>query len=302
MKLFKGLLGDKKQRAKPLELEQGVKSSIYALVGSQSIPQLPSSAQRAFQLATDPNAEVRAFVDVIEGDEALSARVIKIANSVYFERGKSSKTVAEAASIIGLNELRSLLASSGLFELFPSRNPLRPLLWRHDIAVGIVARELATRSGLANPATTFLAGLLHDIGKLLLLERASDLFNKVITNVKKSGCEFFQAELDIIPFDHSDIGLLIAERWSFDNQLRDTIKNHHQDFASLTTVGKLIATADAISYQSGYPSAPDLDKLTQNKITLVPQFLTALGIALEEQANYITALQAIIEKELTRYE
>jgi len=119
-----------------------VAEAILNTVGARSISTMPGAAQKAFQLATDPSAEARDFVEVIESDEALSARVLKISNSVYFDRGKPTNTIEEAVLLIGMNELRCLLNATTLSEIFPSRASARTQLWSNDIATALISRHL----------------------------------------------------------------------------------------------------------------------------------------------------------------
>ena len=146
--MLKKLFGKKKKpEAEGLEsLSPAIREAILQAVGGRSIPSMPGAAQKAFELATDPNAEARDFVEVIKADESLSARIIKISNSVFFDRGHGgSKTIEDAVMVIGISELRGLLNAGALSDLFPSRHPARTQLWANDIATGIAARLLAQR-------------------------------------------------------------------------------------------------------------------------------------------------------------
>jgi putative nucleotidyltransferase with HDIG domain len=227
-KLF-GFSGDKKPSS-PKNLSPAIIEAIFNVVGHKSIPPMPGAAQKAFKLSTDPNAEARDFIEVIESDEALSARVIKIANSVYFDRGHQSKTIEDSVVVIGINELRCLLSSTSLSDIFPSGNPLRHIFWAHDVACAIISKMLAGRMCPQNSDLAFLCGLMHDIGKLLLIQRAPDDYAKVIKMVEEKGEEFSRAEEQVFLFTHTDAGQLIAEKWNFSDELRDVIKNHHEDW------------------------------------------------------------------------
>ena len=136
---------DKAGRDKAPGLAPATARSVLTVVGSQAIPAMPSAAQKAFQLSIDPSAEARDFIQVIESDEGLSARVIKIANSVYFDRGRVNETIEDCVLVIGINELRSLLNATTLSEIFPSRHPARSQLWANDIATALISRSLAGR-------------------------------------------------------------------------------------------------------------------------------------------------------------
>ena len=101
---------------------------------------MPGAAQKAFQLATDPNAEARDFIEVIESDEALSARVIKIANSVYFDRGNKSATIEASVTVIGIKRKGSIIISPGPYALFEENDIF--------IMVGREGSEASVRSYL----------------------------------------------------------------------------------------------------------------------------------------------------------
>ncbi len=264
-------------------LSEAVSSSIYKVVGSNGIPTMPGAAQKAFKLATDPNAEARDFIEVIESDEALSARVIKIANSVYFDRGKSSQTIEDSVYVIGINELRCLLNATTLSEIFPSKQPVRAQLWANDIASAVIARSIAQQLCPAKAEVAFLGGLMHDIGKLLLLQRAGDDYQKAIRIVEQRGCDFRTAEQEVFAFDHTEVGQLIGEKWRFSQELIDIIRNHHCDWSqaskqreSAVDLALLVKAADSIAHalSLGHPrSFNKLTNLAENELENVWAFI-----------------------------
>lgn len=237
-------------------LSPALKQAILNTVGAKSIPLMPAAAQKAFQLSVDPNAEARDFVEVVESDEALSARILKIANSVYFDRGKPSQTIEESVLLIGINELRCLLSATTLSELFPSNYPARTQFWINDIATAIIGRTLARRLLPNREELVFLGGLMHDIGKLLLLQRAGDTYRGVLKLVEDSGIDFCEAEEQSFPFNHTEVGELIGERWSFSSELLDIIRRHHRSFEELAgeapiAMAGLVKCADLIAHSLG---------------------------------------------------
>jgi HD-like signal output (HDOD) protein len=250
-KLFSKLTSSKQQTVEPLSI--GVIDSILGIVGSRSIPPMVGSAQKAFKVAIDPKADARDFVDVIQSDESLSARIIKVANSVYFDRGKKSTSIEEAVQVIGLNELRGLLNASSLSSLFPSNHPGRPMAWNNDIATGIIAKQLCQQFAQDYTDSAFLAGLMHDIGKLLLMQRVGEQYSKILSKVESDGTPFHIAESEEFPFDHTEVGQLIAQRWGFTDDLKLAIRNHHLSFNDLNgiSLAGIIKCADMISYIIG---------------------------------------------------
>lgn len=248
--MFGKLFGEKKKPLQVPPLSSAIEQAILATVGAWAIPPMPGAAQKAFRLATDPNAEARDFIDVIEGDEALSARIIKVANSVYFDRGAKPRTIEDAVQVIGVNELRSLLSATSLSEVFPSGLSLRRNLWGHDVAVAIVARQIARRTAPHLAEVAFLGGLMHDLGKLLLVQRIGDQYRRIVEEVERSGKSFAEVEAAAYPFDHRDVGQLIGQRWRFTPELLSAIKLHHTP-TEPTSLATIVWGADLIAHGAG---------------------------------------------------
>jgi putative nucleotidyltransferase with HDIG domain len=257
--MFKGLFGKKKpaetaQRQK--RLAPGISQAILGVVGARSIPPMASAAQKAFQLATNPKADARDFVEVIESDEGLSARVLKIANSVYFDRGKKSSTIQESVVVIGIKELRSLLNATTLSEIFPSKHPTRTQLWANNLGTAIIAKALAQRLLPSKSDLAFLAGLMHDVGKLLLIQRVADDYQQVYKKVENEGCDFCSAEETLFPFNHTQVGELIGTQWNFSRELIEVIAQHHQPWHSLpsplpASLIAIVKAADTVCHAAG---------------------------------------------------
>jgi len=253
--MFGGLFGKKKKPDNPErapQLSPAVRESIMSIAGIRGIPPMPSAAQRAFRLSVDPRAEARDFIDIIESDEALSARVIKIANSVYFERGKKSETIEDSVLVIGINELRNLLSATTLTDIFPCSHPGRVQLWANDIATAIAAKILSRQIMPSREEAAFLAGLMHDLGKLMMLQRTSEDYQKVLTQAAEKGCDFCTAEEEIFPFNHTEAGQLIAEKWNFSEDLIGAIRHHHRPWSSgAVTLPEIVKAADLMAHALG---------------------------------------------------
>jgi len=232
----------------------GTARSVAGYFGAYSIPSMPASARQAFELSMDPHAEARDFVALIQSDEALTARILKISNSVFYDRGGICRTIEEGVLKIGLNELRKLLHASTLADVFPSNSPFRSSLWAHDVGVAICAVVVASKVAPRISEVAFLTGLMHDIGKLLMLQRSPELYLKVIEQVERKSRTFIEAELEVFPFTHSDVGELIAEKWNFSEELRRAIKAHHSPLNELTLKepeALIIKVADTLAHSLG---------------------------------------------------
>jgi HD-like signal output (HDOD) protein len=256
------------------KISTAVANSILNVVGAHSIPTMPAAAQKSFQLSTDPSAEARDFIAVIESDEALSARVLKIANSVFFDRGKPSTTIEDSVIIIGINELRCLLNATSLSEIFPSKHIARAQLWANDIATALISRTLAERFIPQQAELAFLAGLMHS-----------------------------EAEEQFFPFTHAEVGQLIAERWHFSPELIAVIRGHHTPptspgTPSLTTI---VHCADAFAHALGLGHPKGFGKFQNRVAEDLPSVWEKLKITSEEHRGLLQRFQQRFDLEFDLY-
>jgi HD-like signal output (HDOD) protein len=302
-----GLFGGGKNKQAdtgPAKLSPTVLSSILNLAGSRGVPSMPGNAQKAFKLATDPNAEARDFVDVIEADEALAARIIKIANSVFFDRGHASKTIPEAVTVIGINELKCVLNASSLTALFPSNHIARTQLWANDIATALITRQLAQRLMPESADGGFLAGLMHDIGKLLMLQRAADDYVKILKRVEQEGCDFRTAEQEAFVCDHTEVGQLIAERWNFTKELTAAIRQHHEPWleGAPPTLARLVYAADTLAHSLGIGHPRGWKRFQQKSTERLEELWPQLQVTAGERQSFLNSLRRTYESEREIYE
>lgn len=294
------LFGSKKPAGETAtRLADGVRQTILRSLGIHSIPMMPQAAQQAFQLATNPNAEAHDYIEVIEADEGLSARVLKIANSVFYDRGGGSRTIADAVNVVGISELRGLLNATALANVFPLRHPMRRQLWAHDVATAITAR-LLSRSLL--PSCTdqaFLAGLMHDIGKLLLLQRHTDTYDKLVKRGIADGIESIKAEALEYPFDHTEVGHLIGERWNFSADLINVISNHHQSWDKIPqqSLTAIVKASNIVTHVLGLTGANDSPAMRRIYEPLLPEAWDFLGVSSSLQRSLSEEVRTCFDRE-----
>jgi HD-like signal output (HDOD) protein len=306
--VFKKLFGKSRGPTTPQKMPKissTIEGVIIGSIGAHAIPTMPAAAQRAFQISTDPSAEARDFVEVIESDESLAARVIKIANSVFFDRGKRSTTIEDSVNVIGINELRCLLNASTLSEVFPSSNPARAQFWINDIATALISRQLARRYLPGKEDIAFLSGLMHDLGKLLLVQRLTQDYAKVIEQVQSSGEEFCRAEERIFPFVHTEVGQLIGERWRFSDEVVEVLRQHHDPFPTTRPthprLPQLIRCADHIAHVHGFGHPRGFGKFQHRHEEALPQVWEFLGVEAGEARGLLSELKKTVELELDLY-
>lgn len=281
-------------------ISPGIEKSILILLGSKGLPIAPMQAQKAFELSLKTEIEASDFIDLIESEESLSARIIKIANSAFFGRKEKSETIQDAVVVIGIEELKNILCANALKDLFPSSNPFRNLLWKHDIAVGIASRIIAERELPNLKSQAFLAGLMHDIGKLLLFQR----YENEVENLYKDLDEkiaLFQAEEDAFLCNHAEIGFLIAQKWNFTESIKNTICYHHKNWDTPeienSPITKIVKAADIIVHYLGLIEFPNSIKLKDMAKSEINQALKEVNIKyIESNSIYKRITKTYLEE------
>lgn len=196
----------------------------------RDVSTLPHIALRVLEIVRDPKASAKDVRTVIEGDPALSARVLRCINSAAYALGTNVTNLQQAVSYLGFNQIRNLAITASVSNIFKTDEAIgsysRTQLWRHMVAVGVCARMTAARLKLLNFEEAFLAGLLHDIGIILEDQHCHEAFCEMITNFP-DGATLVEAERRLLGFDHTMLGNRLAEIWRFPEAVRASIRFHH---------------------------------------------------------------------------
>jgi putative nucleotidyltransferase with HDIG domain len=198
------------------------------------ISTLPHVALRVMQVASDPKSGARDLKEVMEGDAALSARVLRSVNSSAYATRTKITNLQQAIAYLGIAQIRNLAMTASVSELFAKNEMIgtyrRSDLWRHMVAVGICARMIAMRAGIRNFEDVFLGGLLHDIGIILEDQNLHDAFTKVAQSLRQ-GTTLIETEHTQFIFDHTTLAEKVTTKWSFPDLVTATIRHHHNSAA-----------------------------------------------------------------------
>jgi putative nucleotidyltransferase with HDIG domain len=244
-----------------------------------TLPTLPSIAERILSLVNTDDTSTTTIVETIEEDPAISSKVIGVANAALFRTGNPVATVRDAVMRIGFTTVRSIALSISMLTILkpPGQEQQKRYrhLFRHSVAVGIIARDISLRLRWRSNENTFTAGVLHDLGLIVLNIYAPDLFTKLLEGAARGGY-LDTLEEKTMGISHGEVGALIAERWQLPAELHDAIRYHHAPSraARYRLMVALIHVSDAIASRSGIPPLPT--KLPEAGIT--PDALLALGI------------------------
>lgn len=195
------------------------------------LPTLPAVITEVMRLTEDPNATAQDINRVVSQDQALTAKVLKLANSAYYGFPRRIATVTDATVLLGFQTLRSIVMAAAVSDLLSREIQGYSLapgeLWRHSQATAMASRLLARQSKYAAGDVAYTAGLLHDIGKVILNHYLEAAYQPVVDEVMNNGASFYDAESRILGFNHAEVGAKVAAKWNLPTHLVEAIANHH---------------------------------------------------------------------------
>jgi HD-like signal output (HDOD) protein len=211
------------------------------------------------ELVNSEKSNATDFEKIIAQDQALTARMLRMANSSYYSLSRKISTISEAVVYLGYNTIRSLVLGASTSSLFkrslPAYGYKKEGLWLHTNIVASISRTIAvethlTREGIEN---CYVSGLLHDIGKLILGPFAGQQAES-FTRLLAEGLELSLIEKELLGFSHGDIGRILLEKWKLPRNLVETVWYHHTPEESTYVPRETfcVAVADAISNSFGF--------------------------------------------------
>jgi HD-like signal output (HDOD) protein len=178
-----------------------------------------------------PQCSLSAIGDIIEKDVDLTARLLRFSNSAYCGFSTKLSTVAEAISLIGIQQVQDILTASSVIERFSGLSSdfvsVRSF-WQHSLATGIAARLIALERRLPKPDRLFVAGLLHDVGRLVLFLQAPQYARKVFELYRNERLLLREAEVRVLGYDHQNIAEALLKNWRYPATLVLAVGHHHQ--------------------------------------------------------------------------
>lgn len=210
-----------------------MKSDIVELVqGIGGLVTLPDVFIRINQLVENPDSSVAQIAEAISRDPAFTVRLLRVANSPFYGFSSSIDTVGKAVSVIGTSQIRNLALSTAIASSFaglPNSLVSMENFWRHSLYCALAARLLARRAGRCDAEAVFTAGLLHDVGELVIFNRLPELAREALQLVLDSAetLGVHEAERNVIGFDHAQVGGELARQWKLPGLLQECIAFHH---------------------------------------------------------------------------
>ncbi|MBI4617956.1 MAG: HDOD domain-containing protein [Planctomycetes bacterium] len=195
------------------------------------LPTLPTVVTRILELALDEDTSVGEMAGVVESDQALSTKVLRIVNSAAYGIPTKITTIRRAITLLGFANLRNLVLSVSIYRSFIEGRADRGLdknrFWQHSLAVAASSREIAKLLRQENPEEAYVCGLLHDMGRIVLDHVAGDAYEEVVRRAGESDADPIDLEREVLGIDHAEAGEVVGERWNLPPILREAIGGHH---------------------------------------------------------------------------
>ncbi len=254
---------------------------------------LPEIYFKINDVINDPESSFGDVAEIICNDVSLSVRLLKIVNSSFYNFPSEIETISHAISIVGTKQLRDLaLATMVLtaFKGFPEDFVDMNSFWRHSVACGVSSWVIAINCRENNPERHYLTGMLHDVGRLIILENHPEVAREIMERGQSENRIVFEVEREVLGFDHGAVGAALLTSWKLPPTLSEVIKNHHAplegtEYAIETAILNL---ADVLAKSmelgsSGDPLIPTLQDEVWENIGMDVNSLTFLWQQIENQ-------------------
>ena len=280
---------------------------------AQDLPTLPEVVFRLQQMIDDPKSSAKDVAKLLEEDPAITTRILRMVNSVFYSpsRGHEITQLQPAIARLGFVTVANIALSTSVFGAFSSsENPVfnRREFWRHSICVGVVASLLYDHvANEINQRITrdavHLAGIVHDMGKVLFERYANKEFHMAITSAKAEDIPVVKEEIRFIGMGHDEAGAWLGERWKLGEEITAVVRWHHEPLncpdQELQPLVKLIHMADYICHnqhlgESGNP-APSYNKQVREELKLTPEKIGELMSDVEKEVAESEVLLSLAE-------
>jgi len=252
----------KSGKSKDRELEDGEKLRKKIFRALDNLPPMSQVVHRALEIMADPDYGMKDLANAIETDQSMVSNILRIANSAYFGAIARISSIQNACVMLGNHALRELIIMAGVSKLL--ERTLRGYgfvsgeLWKHSISSALGSKMVAEKKAPHISDDAYVAGLIHDIGKIVLddyiLER-KDKFELILNNGTRT---YLEAEKDILGFDHTEIASEICIRWNFPEDIAFAVRYHHYPSLSKgNDLAYMVHLADFLAKSCGFGCGKD---------------------------------------------
>jgi len=200
----------------------------------KELPTLPAVANKVNMLLADPKSSTADLAEVIELDQSITAKILKLVNSAYYSLSERVSSIHQAIALLGHKNISNIVLTLSVFDTLKHSKKSsfdRRGFWIHSIATAIISERIAKESMYRATDDIFTAGLLHDLGKVFMDGYLHEEFEKALEAAAQSGSSFFEAEHSLFDVDHAMLGEWIARTWKLPINVVAVIKHHHHELS-----------------------------------------------------------------------
>jgi HD-like signal output (HDOD) protein len=222
----------------------------------RDLPTLPTVLTSISEAINDPETSALDLAKIIAVDQSLSATLLRIVNSAYYGFYRSVDSITDAVVILGFNQVRDLVLTAKVFEALQGAAEGLDMadLWHHSLACAIACERAGNMLRLSKSTGFYSAGLLHDVGKVVMHRVDATAHNRAIDQAIRDGVPLWQAEKTLFGFDHAHAGGLLADCWFLPEPIVEAIRLHHEPGKSQTdsVLPHAACVANVAAHEAGY--------------------------------------------------
>jgi putative nucleotidyltransferase with HDIG domain len=268
----------------------------------EKLPAFPQSVTKVIELTSRAECSPKELVKVIEHDPVLTVKILKLVNSAFYGLSKPIKSINHGIVYAGFNTIKNLSVSIAAIGVLPRKNAIGfdiDALLLHSIGVAIVSKRLANSLSV-NPKEAsdyFIAGLLHDFGKVVLIQYKPDAYRQALDQAGDGSRPLYEAEKAVFGLDHAEVGALLAKTWNLPDHLVEGISRHHEPDANPNKLVDCIFAADQVIHSLSFGDSgnkfitPFSERLIERFGRDLPDLITVLGDLddeMEKTRSYIS--------------
>ena len=268
--------------------------------GDVELPSLSNVFQQFTAKIDDPRATAEDFSEIISADPSLTVKLLKIVNSAYYSFSSTITDVAHAITIIGLNDLREMVLAISVVEFFdglPNDLVSMKSFWKHSVLSGLLAKEFQALPAIKSRQSLFTAGMLHDVGSLVMFNRLPEISRTVLEQNDREETPRYLLERQIIGFDHAAVGGELMSYWELPEYLVDVVSHQYEPeqaekFSEEAFVIKLVSEIARSQEAGEFTVSRIMEQLSEATLTISESDLEAsIAVANENLSSVLAAIQ-----------
>lgn len=221
----------------------------------EHLPTLPVIVTQILEKTSNPEFDMNSVVDLILMDQVLTAKMIRLVNSAYWGLGRPIESLRQAIICLGIRNVRNVVFTTSLMQVVPGSQKSKWIksFWEHSFACALICRLVAQRVVYKDLERAYLAGLLHDIGEIILIQNFPDEFEKVVKVAEKKQWDFYEAEKEVMAITHVDFGPWLLDQWKLCSEIAHVVARHHDVQSAVIEPGlvAIVRIADLYSRSKG---------------------------------------------------